>query len=62
MRTTYITFRGEEDVAILYQDFGYEPDDEVNNIDWHFVDKNKNLLVLSYEEEEEIYQYILSLR
>ncbi len=61
MRTTYITFRGEEDVVILYYGYGYEADINAHNIDWHFLDEARNLLALTDQEEKQIYQHLLTL-
>lgn len=61
MKTTYITFRDEADVVIEYHDYGYEPDVDAHDIDWNFADENKNLLALTNEEEEQIYQHLLRL-
>ena len=61
MRINYVTFRGEEGVAVEYHDYGYEPDVDAHDIDWNFADENKNLLALTEEEEEQIYQHLLKL-
>lgn len=50
----FITFRGEEEIEIEYDDKGYESDTNVHEIDWRFVDEEYQDLDLTSEEEFEI--------
>lgn len=37
MQSRFIQFRGEEQ-EIMFRDYGYEPDTNAHEIDWHFTD------------------------
>ena len=51
----YITFRGEEDVHIEYEDGGYEPDTNAHEINWWFADERfKDDPEVTDEEEEAV--------
>jgi hypothetical protein len=55
MPSTYITFRGEEDVEVKYTDHGYEHDTGAHDCDWEFTNPKLNDIELTDEEEQEIY-------
>ena len=49
-----VKFRGE-DRDVEYRDYGYDPDTNVHEIEWHFVDDELANAELTEEEGESIY-------
>ena len=61
-QTIHITFRGEKDVLIGYEDHGYEPDTNAHDIDWWFEDERfKGDPNVTDEEEDAVLDLLYSM-
>lgn len=57
MPSLFITFRGEADVEVeIDRDYGYEPDTNAHDIDWHFVDDKFREVALTEDEEFAVFE------
>lgn len=62
MLSAFIKFRGQDDVEVLYHDYGYECDTNSQIIEWHFADNTITKdQPLSETEEQEIYEHLSKL-
>lgn len=58
MRTYEIEFRGETRVVVVDRDYGYEPDTNAHEIEWHFegvTPIEHDALAVTAEEEAAIH-------
>jgi hypothetical protein len=59
-QTHAIRFRGEP-AEVIFEDHGHEPDCNAHVIEWWFADAEMNDLKLTDQEEQAIYDELLSV-
>lgn len=60
-RLVSVKFRGQDTDIEIDRDYGYEPDSNAHDIEWHFVGLSReecDALNITDEEEQEIYEQL----